>query len=584
MERSLADLEVLILDCQATGSSPGTGQLLEIGWAKTRAAAAGNLEVVSYVIKLPEGQDIPPSVRRITGITAEDLAHGLSPKKAWKKLYAAAKKTAAANNQGSCATVIHYARYEEAFLRQVHRRWSRRRTFPFDIICTHEIIKVLLPHLPRKGLRAAAGFFGHSAPELRRSVSHVEATAFIWQHTVKLLKEQQGIDTWAALQSWLKEARKETAVRARGRARIYPMAAEIRSNLPDSPGVYRMLRSNGDLLYIGKAKSLKKRVNSYFRKSTRHGEHTLEMLTQAYGLDYTVTTSALEAALLESDEIKRWSPPYNVALREKERQIYFLSPDLRQYAPAPDAWHRLGPVTAGQAFKSLAAVAAVLEQQSRWRDTAAALGSTDECFLKGLEIFLAKHGQKLAKEKLVGSLLLLGKELWKERLDERARQNQAEEKNDENGPVAGEEDELEEGEIQDPESVTRYIEGIVLHTAHAVRRARWYCLLCESVLSWERGSKKDRQRIQLLFERGDIGERQLFQAGQETPLPCPPGYKKSLAERQLQFDLLTYDRVRVLTSEIRRIVSETEKRNIQLSLGPKSRLGQKELEKLLQWV
>jgi DNA polymerase III subunit epsilon len=86
--------------------------------------------------------------------------------------------------------------------------------------------------------------------------------------------------------------------------RVFPMPAAIRQALADKPGVYRMRSLGGDLLYIGKAKSLKKRVTSYFRSKAPHPEHILEMLSQAQNIDFSLTESALEAAVLETDEIK----------------------------------------------------------------------------------------------------------------------------------------------------------------------------------------------------------------------------------------------------------------------------------------
>ena len=62
------------------------------------------------------------------------------------------------------------------------------------------------------------------------------------------------------------------------------MPRDKRLSLPDEPGIYRLLRSNGEVLYVGKASSLKKRVNSYFQKQRRISERTLEMLTQAQDL------------------------------------------------------------------------------------------------------------------------------------------------------------------------------------------------------------------------------------------------------------------------------------------------------------
>ncbi len=109
----------------------------------------------------------------------------------------------------------------------------------------------------------------------------------------------------------------------------------------------------GDLLYIGKAKSLKQRVNSYFRQKAPHAEHTLEMLTQARELEITQTGSALEAAIFESDEIKRHSPPYNIALRPRQRQLVYCSKDLGRNAALAQRDFPVGPLPAGKTIEAL---------------------------------------------------------------------------------------------------------------------------------------------------------------------------------------------------------------------------------------
>jgi excinuclease ABC subunit C len=85
--------------------------------------------------------------------------------------------------------------------------------------------------------------------------------------------------------------------------------------LPDSPGVYRMLNAAGDVLYVGKAKSLKKRVASY-AKSGGHTERIARMIHETAEMLFVTTASETEALLLESNLIKRLKPRYNVSFRD----------------------------------------------------------------------------------------------------------------------------------------------------------------------------------------------------------------------------------------------------------------------------
>ena len=210
---------------------------------------------------------------------------------------------------------------------------------PLDVVCLHAIAVRLFPDLPRRNIRALAGYLGHSPQLVRRTAGHVEATAFIWQALLPLL-EPLSVRTWSALKAWLDEP----APRARRARLVYPLALDRRRALPDGPGVYRFLRRSGDVLYVGKAASLRKRVAGHFTGRGAAGERGLELLTQVHDVDVTETASQLEAALLETDEIKRLDPPYNVQLRAAGRQAWYASSDLRDATPARDAVHRIGPL------------------------------------------------------------------------------------------------------------------------------------------------------------------------------------------------------------------------------------------------
>jgi excinuclease ABC subunit C len=93
--------------------------------------------------------------------------------------------------------------------------------------------------------------------------------------------------------------------------------------LPNKPGVYRMFNTNGDVLYVGKAKSLKNRVTNY----GRHGGHTnriARMIRETASMEFVTTRSETEALLLEANLIKRLRPKFNVLLRDDKSFPYIL--------------------------------------------------------------------------------------------------------------------------------------------------------------------------------------------------------------------------------------------------------------------
>jgi DNA polymerase III epsilon subunit-like protein len=252
------DTTVLILDCQATRANPDRGHLLEIGWAVAGPETVPEA-VASHLLRLPPDAVVPEPVRRITGIVAADSKGTVSEPLAWKRLSKTAAQVAACNRSPLCPTVIHFAAFEKPYLLDLHARFGGAAPFPLEILCTHALARRLLPGLPRKSLRAVAGYFGHPLGAHHRSRDHVLATAAVWRHLARLAGAQ-GISDWEALRAYTAQPSAP-----RSRARTYPMNADCLGALEDRPGVYRMLGRHGNLLYVGKAASLRKRVGGYFR-------------------------------------------------------------------------------------------------------------------------------------------------------------------------------------------------------------------------------------------------------------------------------------------------------------------------------
>jgi DNA polymerase-3 subunit epsilon len=573
----LEKLVVLFMDCQTTGANPERGNVIEIGWARSDILDKneGSVRINTHILRLPSERVIPPRVQRITGITEEELRDGLDPQEVWSQIISTAKVIAGLDGMETCPMVIHFAKFEMPFLLALHAENTSRSEFPFSVICTHEIARRLFPDLPRRSIRAIAGYFGYSITRLRRCTEHVGATALIWRKMVRLLDERYEIQTLDGLQRWLTQVGSSVSSQNE-----YPMSKQARSNLPDKPGLYRMLRSNGDLLYVGKASSLKQRVNSYFRKSSRHPEHILEMLSQAKQLDITVTESVLEAAILESDEIKRLAPPYNRVLRREGRQVLFCSTDFGEFDEVPTEKCRIGPFACREGVVRLAAISQLVQMEDACDADDGSLvtglgipveyAPDREIIISGIGLFSRKHEHALRRGTAVRALGEIGKQLWLQRLREKEIEY----------------DEPEEFELKSihipiwtPESVCHLLESNIVRGTYEIRRARWFVLLSESSLCWKEHKGGSSHTFHIVFENGQV---RYYGHADIHDIPMPPGHRKRFAKRQRSFDLMTFDRMRVVTTEVKKAVSE--KRRIALRFGPQNIMGGESLAKVFRWI
>ena len=136
-----------------------------------------------------------------------------------------------------------------------------------------------------------------------------------------------------------------------------PYLRDKTSKLTSSPGCYIMKDAGGKIIYIGKAKNLRNRVTSYFRKAQDHLPKVAKMVTHVNDYDFIVTDSEFEALVLECSLIKQYSPKYNILLKDDKGYSYIrvtnepyprLQSVLQKY---DDGAEYIGPYTSSFAVK-----------------------------------------------------------------------------------------------------------------------------------------------------------------------------------------------------------------------------------------
>lgn len=131
------------------------------------------------------------------------------------------------------------------------------------------------------------------------------------------------------------------------------------ASLPDAPGIYRFYNKDRVLIYVGKAKSLKKRVSSYFTRQSTYNRKTEKLVSEIRSIEFTLANSEFDALLLENNFIKQNQPKYNILLKDDKTFPYLCIPKerfprilyTRKYLPEQGEY--FGPYSSVQSLKSV---------------------------------------------------------------------------------------------------------------------------------------------------------------------------------------------------------------------------------------
>ena len=195
-----------------------------------------------------------------------------------------------------CILVAHNAQFDTRILRTEFDRLGY--DYQRESLCTVELAKKLIPDMPSYSLGKLVRSLGIPLSDRHRAAGDAKATVTLFK--LLLSKDQK------------KEIISQT-VRMEAKRQLEPKLLDMIEATPSVTGVYYMHREDGSIIYIGKSRNIKKRLNQHFTSDNRKSK---KIQLEVAAVSYEATGSDLIAQLKESEEIKRNKPRYNRALRK----------------------------------------------------------------------------------------------------------------------------------------------------------------------------------------------------------------------------------------------------------------------------
>ena len=272
-----------ILDIETTG-----GQFNEEGITEIAIYKYDGHEIIDQFISLinPE-KPIQPFVVKLTGINNAMLRSA-------PKFFEVAKRIIEITD--GCILVAHNTSFDYRIMRTEFRRLGYE--FTKETLCTVELSKKLLPEQESHSLGKLVKSLGIPITDRHRASGDAMATVKLF----KLLLD--------------KDVEKEiltSTIKSEIKTGMIPKLVDIVENIPNKVGIYYIHNQNGDVVYIGKSKNIKKRINQHFTGSTSKCK---KIQREVVTVSHEETGSELVALLKESEEIKKNKPIYNRAQRK----------------------------------------------------------------------------------------------------------------------------------------------------------------------------------------------------------------------------------------------------------------------------
>lgn len=331
----LAAATFVVVDVETTGLRAEWDRVIEIAAVKVQ----GSRVVDRYEALIDLGRAIPGRITRLTGISTA-MVFGKPPVEAIMPSFL--------DFLGDGVLVAHNLAFDQRFLAAELQRCGLPCVGTSGV-CTLRLARRLLPALPSRGLGALARHFGVAHTARHRALGDAEATAAVFLRLLDRASANYGLTTVGELLAFQHRRYRSTSGEP---AHLRMIREEVVPELPHRPGVYLFKRRNGEVLYVGKAKSLAERVRSYFAAIDHHPTRIRRLLRDVRVIEWEETGSELAALLRESYLIKHRQPRDNRA-QTAYRDYPFIRLDTRERYPrltavlglAADGAEYYGPIS-----------------------------------------------------------------------------------------------------------------------------------------------------------------------------------------------------------------------------------------------
>lgn len=311
-ETPFEDAEYAVFDFETTGTSSRNDKVIEIGIVKVHKGKV--TETFSSFIN--PGRPVPYFITQITGITNADVQDAPY----FDEVYYKIKEFI-----GDSILTAHNLNFDHSFLK--HECANYDLEFPKnEAICTLRLARRLYPQLPSKSLGNLVKQLRIRHRDVHRGLGDASATAKILVRMFKLLREEHGVETVSDLINFQRISFSPAPF-----TMIKKKLVDDLAKVPTDPGVYFFKNAKSEVIYIGKAKSLKERLRSYFLSNAMR--KSKKIVRQASSLGFTKTNTELTALIAETELVKTHNPRLNTLLKRYPRSHFVRLAVTKKFAP-----------------------------------------------------------------------------------------------------------------------------------------------------------------------------------------------------------------------------------------------------------